>query len=126
MGGGERCLTSKGRTIMSGNIKRVCLLWREIKLQDASDKVAVTNCLVEFRQSIEGRVWHRECIIQAQVSHLLSLALLGTGSVTTLISETYFKLNAAFPKLVLLAFVVSECIRHELQLLGYLRVPIKV
>lgn len=72
--------------------------------RDFAEKVLVTDCLVEYLRSIQGRAWYRECVIQVQVAHFLLPALLDTGSLTTLIFNTFVKLNAASAKLALLAF----------------------
>jgi len=51
----------------------------------------------EPARCMQGRAWHREYVIQAQVAHFLLLTLLST-----------------YPKLVLLTFGVSQCIRSQL------------
>jgi len=53
--------------------------------RDVAEKVPVTNCLVEYLRSIQGRTWHRECVIQVHVAHFLLPALLDTGPLTPLI-----------------------------------------
>lgn len=79
---------------------------------------SVSNCLVEFRWNIEGRVWHRQCVIQAQVARLSIQDLLDTESVTSLISETYVRLKASDPKLALLTFGMPQCIRERITVAG--------